>query len=341
MDWMRYNTPEPSVPIDASVRPWRGDGGYRYAAGTYGVFCPWDFGNMVSALGRRVPVWSRWPASRTAQWILCEDEESSLRLLCEDCRDDEAVRYVVLEARTVAQYFLANAVLLSCPLTQYDTGDKDWFTVKGTGGASRVLHRTHGPRYRQSMAVRLYLDDGRDVGHYRLIYESPHQSYITYLLEDVTYVFWRTAFPIDSTAERDAYSARLRKGSITRAGDHYEYDGAIASTVKIFERVAGARLTGTATVGLTVEAHLPLYCGYDRRLVQYARTTVAGTDGRFDLVVAHPTEGSVEDAACVASGPYRIYVRSTPQSSATQVRTVSVAAEQILSGGSLDLGRLF
>ena len=298
MDWMRNDTPEPSLSLNTSVEPWRDRGGFRYPPGTYGVFCPWDFGNMVSTLGHRVPVWSRWPASRTATWVLCEDEEESVRLLCPDCRDDEHVRYVVLEARSIAQHFLANVVLLGGELSEYDTRDQDRFRIRGAG-PSHVLHRTYGPRYERSIAVRLYSKDGYDAGHYRLVYESPHQSYVTYHLKDMTGVFWRLAFPIDSTAEYEAASKRI--GTITKAADHYEYDGLIASTVKIFERVAGARLLLTVAPGSIVEAHLHLRCGSDGRLMRYARTAVGGADGRFELVVAHPTESADGASACRAS----------------------------------------
>ena len=339
MDWLRDNTPEPSLSLDTPVGPWHWVRGFQYPAGTYGVFCPWDFGNMVSALGRRVPVSSRFPSPQTARWILSEDESRSVELLCPDCRDDERVRYVVLEARTVAQHFLAKAVLLNRPLEEYDTRDRDWFTVK-SGGPSRVLHRTHGPRYQRSMAVRLYLNDGRDVGHYRLVYESPHQSYITYRLEDTAHRVWRTAYPIDSAAEHDAFSARIGSGSIARVVDHYEYDGVITSTVKIFECVAGARLTGLAAPGSTVEAHLAMQCGSDRRLVPYRRTTVAGTDGRFELTVAHPTESPVELSACGAKTPYRVFVRATPEARPTTVYAIAVDDDQVRSGAQVELGPL-
>ena len=143
----------------------------------------------------------------------------------------------------------------------------------------------------------------------------------------------------NSAAAYKAASKRI--GTITKAADHYEYDGLIASTVKIFERVDGARLLGTAAPGSTVEAHLPLLCGSDGRLVRYARTAVGGADGRFELVVAHPTEGVDESSACRASSSYQIYTRPSSQAEPTRVRTIPVDEHHVRTGGQIDLGRLF
>ena len=334
MDWLRNETPQPSIAVDAFVEH-PGDYGFHYPPDSYGVMVPWDFGNMVNSLGRRVPVWSRWPDRRNAAWFLGEDEEASRQLLCPRCEDGERVRYIVIEARTIADHFPTKVILAGHKMRDYDTRLESWFSI---GKDKRVPHRTYGPRYHRSMAVRLYLDDARNLGHYRLVYESAHQSYIPYLLEFDS-LFRRIAYTIHSDSEREAFAKRTGIGRIARAPTYYEYDGVITGTVKIFEHVNGARLQGTGTANATVEARLQLQCGPEDRVVDYSRSAQMDDEGRFEFVIAHSTSPGSE-AWCTPKGPYEVSI--TPAKAREAVKSIRVLVDdsQIRSGQVIDLGRL-
>jgi dolichyl-diphosphooligosaccharide--protein glycosyltransferase len=331
--WLRQHTPRPSLPVDARVEPFADSAGFRYPPGAYGVFSAWDFGNLVNALGERVPVWSRWPSARTAKWMVCEDEKRSLKLLCPSCEEGEEVRYVVLDARTISQHFPSKLLLAGRRPEDYNT--VNWYSA----GNNRVPHRTFGPRYERSMAVRLYRDDARDVGRYRLVYESYHESYLPYLLLSGTNNPVRVAYGIGSESQRKSIAGRVGIGRMIRAGNQHEYDGLVTPSVKIFEVVPGARLTGRAPAETVVEAHLALRCGARAREVNYVRSAVAGGDGRFKLVVAHPTEPATVDAICGAVGPYEIFIRSTPEAEAVKVGTVAVSTRQVRDGTRVRLDK--
>ena len=338
LEWLRNETPKPSLPIDAPAQPWPdGRGGFRYPAGTYGVFAPWDFGNMVNVLGRRVPVWSRWPIRRTARWLLSEDEEKSRQLLCPHCEDGEQVRYVILEARTIADHFPGKVIQAGRKMSEYDTQLENWFP---TGTDNKILHRTYGPRYHDSMAVRLYLDDARHLGHYRLVYQSPHQSYIPYLLTFGSYRFKRVAYKIQSDARREEFAKRSGIGRVGRAPGHFEYDGVITGTVKIFEHVNGARLKGTTAPHSIVEARLPLRCGPEGRTVNYTRSVQTGDDGHFELVVAHATTPRSGEWTCSSDGPYEILARTVAESDGVISVRVKVKDRHVRRGKTIDVGRL-
>ncbi len=338
MEWLRNETPEPSVGIDEPVEPWtQGGGGFRYPPDTYGVFSAWDFGNMIAALGKRVPVWSQWTSKRTAEWLLCEDEVKSRELLCPECEDGEQIRYVVLEARTIANHFPGKVINTGRRLEEYDSQRADWYVISEE---EKILRRTFGTRYRNAMAVRMYVDDAHDLGHYRLVYESAHESYIPYLLEYGTLRFKRVAFNISSQAKREEYSKRSGIGRVGKTDDHWEYDGIITGTVKIFEHVNGARLQGIALANSAIVARLPMYCGPEGRLLEYSRSVQAGDDGRFELVVAHATTPGTGAWSCSSKGPYEISI--TPARARNVVKSVRVLVEdsQVLDGETIDLGRL-
>ncbi len=334
MTWMRQNTPKPSLPVDTRVEPF--GAGFDYPPGTYGVFTAWDFGNIVNTLGERVPVWSRWPSARTAMWIVSEDEEESLGLLCPGCEEGEEVRYVVLEARTIAQHFLGKVLAAGRQLRDYDTGRENWQSLEED---EKILNRTYGHKYERSMAVRLFRDDARHLGHYRLVYESPRESYITYQLKLGTNTLRRLAYDIKSDRQREVVTGRARTGQVTRFGNHYQYDGIVTPSVKIFEVVQGARLTGEARAGTAVEARLELRCGSGGRRVDYVRSVVAGSDGHFDLVVAHSSEPVTDNATCEAIGPYSLFVRNTLESEMVPAGTVAISVRQVRDGAHVDLGR--
>lgn len=334
MHWLRNETPQPSIAVGALIEH-PGDYGFHYPPDTYGVMVPWDYGNMVNSLGRRVPVWSRWPNRHNAAWFLGTNEDKSRQLLCPKCEEGEHVRYVVMEARTIADHFPTKVVLAGRKMHDYDTRLESWFSI---GNGKKVPHRTYGRLYHRSMAVRLYLDDARNLGHYRLVYESAHQSYIPYLLEFDS-LFRRIAYKIHSDSEREAFAKRTSIGQIARAPTHYEYDGVITGTVKIFEHVNGARLQGTTTANTSVEARLQLRCGPEGRVVDYSRSVRTGDDGRFELVAAHATAPGM-GTWCTPEGAYEISIIPAQSGEAVESIRVLVEDSQILNGEIIDLGRL-
>ncbi len=335
MKWMRQNTPELSLPINSRVEPF--GAGFDYPPGTYGVFTAWDFGNIVNTLGERIPVWSRWSVKFTASWIVSEDEEESLDLLCHRCEAGEKIPYVVLDARTIGQQFLGKALRAGRQLEDYDTQTGNSYSL---GEDIKIPQRTYGPRYERSMAVRLFLNDARHLGHYRLVYESSRECYVTYFHSFETNIVGRVAYDITSDMQREVASRRARAGHVALDGNQFEYDGIVTPSVKIFEVVPGAHLTGVAHPGTAVEARLGLRCGAGKRRVDYVRSVVAGPDGRFDLVVAHSSEPVTDNVTCEAKGPYALFAHYSPKIKAVPQGTVTVSARQVHDGAHIDLGEL-
>lgn len=338
MEWLRNSTPEPTLAIDEPVEPWpEGEGGFHYPAGTYGIFAPWDWGNMIAAIGKRVPVWSQWTSKMTAEWLMCEDEVESLQLLCPECEEGEEIRYVVLEARSIANHWPGKVLNTGRSLEDYDSKHLDWYTVSEE---EKILRRTFGARYRRAIPVRLYVEDAHNLGHYRLVYSSPHESYIPYLLQYGTLLFKRVAFGIESESQREEYSKRSGIGRVGKTADHWEYDGIIAGTVKIFEVVNGARLRGSVAAGSTVEARLQLRCGPELKVLDYSRSAQAGEDGRFEIVVAHTTEPGTGAWSCSPKGAYQVLVTPARARNVTKRVNALVADVQIREGQVIELGNL-
>jgi len=338
MEWLRNETPIPSVPTDEPVDAWtENDAGFHYPADSYGVFSAWDFGNMVAALGKRAPIWSQWSNPKLAQWMLGEDEEQSLQTLCPTCEEGEQIRYIVLEARTIANHFPGKVLGAGRRLEEFDTKREEWYRITED---TKILHRTFGPRYHAAMAVRLFLDDAGSLGHYRLVYESPQKSYIPYLMEYGTSKFKRVAFPIPSEDQVEAFANRSGLGHVAKAEGHYEYDGVIASTVKIFERVTGALLYGTVAANSVVEARLSLKCGPEARVIDYRRSIQTEADGHYEIAVANATTPGTGKWVCESAGPYELHVKTPSQASPVMIGTFGVNESQLHNGDRIYLGKL-
>lgn len=321
LHWLRTESPAPSLPVDARMGPWTG-GDFAYPEGTYGVLSSWESGNLVAALGERPAAEARGYRSSSFAFYLAEDETSALRLLCPRCRRPEQVRYVIVDARSLGDYFLAKVRQSGGDVDRYRAR---WATGR-TGGHDAAL-MTLGGAYRRTLAARLLLDDGNGLSHFRLVYDSPHESYLTTVAQpqEEGYAARRRAIPIGSAQERERYAEWAEHGEAVETPAGLFYDGVLASSVKIFEHVRGARLQGRVPPLAHVEARLELDSLASGRSVRYRSSTNADDKGRFELVVAHASEADNEGTALRARGPYRIHV--TPSDGAAE-RVLEMAVSE-------------
>lgn len=329
LTWLRERTPPPTLALDAPVPPFGRD--FTYPEGTYGVLVPWDFAHFVAALGGRPVVWSETLSHRLARLFLTPSEEAFRAGLRQRTQKSERVRYVILESRTVAEFFLATVAAAGQKVEAYrQPGPSVPF---GNQSLPLVLFND---RYRKAIAMRLYLDDGQDLGYFRLVYESPGKRFVTYSATPerrggrwVTATL-RRSLPIHSPEEEERYRALGRSGLPIVVGDSWLYGGEVVSTVKIFECVAGATLEGQAPPGAQVEARLPLVCRSTGRHLVYRRGGQADSQGRFRLVVPYATG---ENGDLWAPEPYHLSCGSA----AAEVR---VRESEVLEGGRVAVGRL-
>lgn len=338
MRWLRENSPEPTLPVDARVPAFE-SGDFAYPEGAYGVMTAWEYGGFLAVVGRRPPVWSRGSDNDpTGAWLLEEDESESLELLCPGCRGPEQVRYVVVDARTAAD---------SLPRRFRQAGlDPRLYreTVAELDGGDLPIRRFRlNDRYDRSMMARLYVRDGSGLGHYRMVFESPHQSWIVSLSGAATGKdeFRRRSYPIDNAVDRERFRGSEDAESPLATSSGYAYDGVVMASVKIFERVEGALLTGSAPGASEVEVRLALHSQTTDRDFEYRTSTPLTRDGEFELVVPYSTRESKPAAEIAALGPYSLRVVSAPGADASEVGRVDVSPDQIRIGARIELGSVW
>jgi dolichyl-diphosphooligosaccharide--protein glycosyltransferase len=103
---------------------------------------------------------------------------------------------------------------------------------------------------------------------------------------------------------------------ISAGGSSYIYDVRGTASVKTFERVEGAKITGQANVSepRNVTAFVQMGTTNTERTFPYTKRTETDADGSFEMTVPYPTvdDVSVEEGGTNASveavGPYQIQV---------------------------------
>lgn len=295
-EWLSTHSPVPSLDLDSPLQPWGDD--LRYPPGTYGVYTPWDRGHLVSFLARRPVVFSATESRQGAAWLALDQEQQAVDQLSQGCQPGEEVRYVMLGAEVVAESFLTE--LQVAGISQDGIMENAEQVVVGS---TRFDLPVFGRLYRRSMACRLFLGDAEGMEHFRLVYESPSLSFVTYTarFDPATnkLEMLRRSLPVDGP-EGERLRAISGAPGVFPVRDSFFYHGQVASEVKIFQVVRGAQVT---TPG-PAEATLVLTCGTTGRTWSYLQKARRGADGLWHLSLPYPTTAPAGDVK--ARGPYLI-----------------------------------
>ena len=326
MHWLRDATPPPALGPTARVES-GGSDDFRYPPDAYGVLGAWETGNFIAAIGERIPTSSRFPIRRTASLLFGPGVSEEGAALCADCEDDEAVRYVVIDARTVSDSYRSMARM---------AGQEIELEVQNTWdyNGQKLNRAVFGKGYRGSLAARLFFDDGARFGTYRLVYESEDEHVLAYRSGELGVV--RTSVHVRSPSHRAQADRWIAEGSVYPSPLGLMYDPIIVPSVKIFEHVEGARAVGAAAPLSRVEAQLTLTVATTGRSFVYIQTAQANEEGRFELVLPYPTGAASSASVVEANGPYRLRVHS-PTGTAAGV-SLELTEEQIAGGERVHVG---
>lgn len=311
MRWIRDETPAPPIKPTFLAEPWRKRDGFAYPPGTGAIFTHWQYGNLVPALADRIAVSARSRSPEFIDWFLEQDESASHDRL----GPPDGVRYVVLDAVSVCDLFVAEALQTGLTPEAIQVADgSDWRGMK---------LRSYGEPFRRSIGANLYLGDGSSMERYRLVHESRDVSFVRYRLRpDGAMVSLRS--DLVEEEERDQLEPLVAAGATwEEPGGYVCYSGQILPSVKVFERVAGAVLKGTVSPGETVSLELPMVVPGSEREVVYRREAVAGADGAVVIRVPYATG---------PASPYRI---ASARSGAVE-RQVTVSETQVAAGATID-----
>jgi dolichyl-diphosphooligosaccharide--protein glycosyltransferase len=357
LNWLRQNTSRPVPTLNTMVEDWNEGGGYHYPDGSYGIVSAWDFGSFISALGRRTPIVSQAPKREPARWFLESTEEGSLRLLDSMCFnqdprcgngqvDDnescESFRYVVMDSFTIGTSFLTKA--LEAEMVGWAPSHfSQQIGITEINGISYPIITFKGHRYAELISAQLYLRDGNGLEHYRMVYQSPHRSYLRYIserisLEDPNRISTRLeTTPVNSEEHLELFEieASYYVSLIGEDGLVYSYGGVILPSVKIFEIVEGAEVVGETTPFSTIELEIMLRSRSDDGEINYTQRGNADRNGQFSLTIPYATTNM--NTGVVSRGPARIYLISGENERRTLLTEITISEEDVQSGSRIEV----
>jgi dolichyl-diphosphooligosaccharide--protein glycosyltransferase len=198
-------------------------------------------------------------------------------------------------------------------------------------------------KWNQSVINRLYYDDCDGMSHYRLVYESSGAYTVDAMVSQVAesngqqYVQFGGQEPVfqlnNYTQAQQIYQLYSNYVvSQSQQVSQYIYGARPpVKWVKVFEKVDGATITGSAPDGSNVTASLNLTTDWGRTFT-YTQSATA-VNGSYSMIVPYPTEKM--------QGPgYSYNITSDPQYNITYgntTQTVFVPETAVMNGGTVQV----
>lgn len=347
LDWMRNNTPDAGVNLGLVVPKPPAGQLYEYPANTYGVLSWWDYGHWIETQALRPPVANPFQqaAPFASLWFTERNPDVADKMLDDWVQGKGPVRYVFIDDAMATGKFGAITVWAhnnneSRPVFGQEYATQKTF-VDEQGASHRLLDTS--PVYEESMMGRLYDADGEGLARYRLVWEDAQYVPIGNVVDQSDQlrngcfhtVLYSCVGPINFNDVASTPPGRIH----AFAADAKGYHMILASRLKLFERVPGAHLVGTAAPGATVHATVSLVVQQPdggTRPFGHSVTTTAGPDGAFDLVFPYSTSG----ARGPEQGGTTSLVKPMSQVSVDaggRHATVDVPDDAVLQGKSIDV----
>ncbi|MFP4633159.1 MAG: hypothetical protein ACLFMT_06975, partial [Halobacteriales archaeon] len=373
--WMQNNTPEPGVDYLAE-QPIPEGGDFDYPVdespiqGAYGVMSWWDYGHWITVNAKRVPMANPFQEGNyIASAYLTSQTEEKGNLLLEalpslepdpgrnvvNYTDDELqgiiedqgsqeryedTRYVMIDDQMAGDKFGAIATWVGFEQDEW-IGNSE--VQLGEDNESNEMLPTLSDGYDDTTLSRLYFDDARHMETYRLVHETETYSLMGWRLSS------QGGVGQFSVLNRLGYDEDVGLGvpvgqlsfppdqAISDGQEGYLYELRSEASVKTYERVPGAEISGTSNHSdENVTVALELQTDNTGRQFYYAQDTKTDEDGSFSFRVPYASEHDlgVDDGATESAvepqGDYEVYVGN--------VGLAQAAGQEQLVGETLENG---
>lgn len=318
LNWMRYNTPVPGLPYNSIYeKPVNGQK-YNYSKNDYGVMSWWDYGNIITYWGHRIPNADPFQAGigggashvpGASTFLIAQTEEDANVVLDKlGINGKPGARYVVSNA------YMAYAIMdVFVTWNEAFVGDKQ---LRGNGECNAYLFQpiqtSQGrtcipiPEYYNTMEAKLHIRDTNGLHNYRLVHESTPNPYVRGGNQEKWF--------------KNVYDV-LYGGNLPVEDSGY---------AKIFEYVKGAKITGGAPPNTTVTLTNTIKTNIGRS-IQYSQTTYS--NGTYEFTVPYSTLGPIQGETqfdTKPTGPYTVAVGNVS-------KQIDVGEKDVLEGNAVTL----
>ena len=334
LTWMKNSTPDPQGSQIAPAfdytsgtytQPEPGQR-YNYPSSAYGVMSWWDYGHVITYIAQRIP-----NANPFQSGIIENNGTMGASMFFTSQNETAAYdnlnwlgsRYVVIDNAMATGKFYA--------MTAWINDTSDWYSGAsvnlGTGNSFSLP--MDSSKFYNSTTYKLYYGDADGMGHFRLVHDSAGDYTVTFKYADVTsnYINYYEAKTFsDYNTAYQFYTQYINPTWATK-GQSFVWDARPPEKqVKVFEKVQGATLTGSAPDGTMVNATVSLMSDSGRAF-NYTQSVVA-SNGAYAITVPYPTEAMKGDGYSYSVTPTSKYEITYGGSS----KQVDVSEEAVMDG---------
>ena len=386
--WLKDNTPAPgnyggannADQLDYYGTYTPGDGDYEYPEGAYGVISWWDYGHLITTQAERIPHSNPFQqnARSSSAYLTAESETrgelvldgiaagepvvdrstEQLQQAVSDAETDEDIRYVMIDDQMAGGKFGA--------ITQWAGPNYSHYleTERYQVGNQTTQVPTANENYDNTMLSSLYLQDATGMEHYRLVHENDQYSIVGGMVANGQALPRNSLRLGESGWSNQTQAIESQLSQARSSGQLYQglgtpmWDAHVVSSVKTFERVEGATITGDVAdsesidpANATAIAAVELETDTGRTFT-YRQQASLVEDGSFELTVPYATtdELGVDDgytnSSVEATGNYTVTVvasgdgepnyyngqTAVPEPAVVAGETVDVTLEEAESG---------
>ncbi|MDY7082638.1 MAG: hypothetical protein SXQ77_09595, partial [Halobacteria archaeon] len=329
LDWVEGNTPEIPLEYDKIYeKPADGDFDYPVNSspteGAYGTMSWWDYGHWITFQAHRIPNANPFQQGEIASSdFFTSLSEKRANLILEalpslkenqninnmstaelgdmvsnqtDQKRYEDTRYIMIDDQMAGGKF--------GPIATW-TGFSGYVSRQQFQLNNQTVRLPSvNSKYDQTMLSRLYYDDAKGLEHYRLVHETETYALLGSVvnaqqgrIQRINRIVTRAQYdePIIGDLTIQKADALPDAQTIQSTGGNYLYGLRSAASVKTFEHVEGAKLTGTVPSGnrTNVTAFLRLRMSNTERNFTYTQTVQSNENGKFNITVPYATEDDV------------------------------------------------
>jgi dolichyl-diphosphooligosaccharide--protein glycosyltransferase len=336
--WMNNHTPDPQgTPIQASfdylngtyTQPPAGQR-YDYPSSAYGVMSWWDYGHMIEYVAQRAPNANPFQAgiieengtAGSSLFFTSQNESASYQNL-----NTLGSRYVVIDNQMATGKFGA--------IEKWIDDTDGWYSSAqinlGSGNAYNAI--VDSDKWYNSTMYKLYYGDADGMSHFRLVHDSTGDYTVTFKYADIasnTITYYASKTYTNYTQAAQLYEQTQQPAWVS-TGQSFVWDSRPPEKwVKVFEKVQGATLTGSAPDGVQVNASVTLQSG-DRQFT-YTNSAVA-QNGSYSITVPYPTEAMKGDGYSYDVAPVSRYTVTYGDTT----KTVDVPETAVMNGGTIQV----
>ncbi len=340
LTWMRNSTPDPQgSPISPAfdytsgtyTQPASGER-FNYPSSAYGVMSWWDYGHVITYIAQRIPNANPFQAGITenngaagsSRFFTSQNETAAYNNL-----NWLGSRYVVIDNAMATGKFYA--------MTAWINDTDGWYSTASINmGTSNSFNApVDSGKFYNSTTYKLYYGDADGMSHFRLVHDSAGDYTVTFKYADITsnsISYYASQTFSDYNTAYQFYTEAKNPTWVSQSHDAFIWDARPPEKqVKVFEKVTGATITGSAPDGTMVNATISLKSDSGRAF-NYTQSVVA-SNGAYAITVPYPTEAMKGNGYSYSVTPVSKYEITYGASS----KQVDVSEEAVMDGKTVQV----